>query len=133
MIQHRDLVEVFGGGEQMRLRVDAGGKVLDFLIELHDHMEENGITQRQLAERIGRPESQVHRWLTGKNELKASVMFLLARAAGWELRIGWKPIRPLHSGRSGVLVRLDAYGACRDPGPVPATTRDLPPLASMAA
>jgi transcriptional regulator with XRE-family HTH domain len=47
-----------------------------------------GLTQRELGERIGRPQSQIARWESGRVEPSLETLRTLIRACGLELTYG---------------------------------------------
>ena len=73
-----------------RLRVMAGADAIEFLVELRYRMNEDGITQKDLAKRIGVKRSQLNRWLRQADNLNAKSMFLLARGLGYTLKQSWE-------------------------------------------
>ena len=85
------MIDAFGADDAFRWRVEAEEQVLDFLGNLRDRMDDGNVTQTELAGRLGLTKTQLHRWLAGKNEFKASTMFMLARALDFTLEVSWCP------------------------------------------
>ena len=85
------LVKMLGHDELFRSRVEAAGRVLDFLIQAKERMQQLGIDQSELGRRIGVGRSQVNRWLHDESGLNAKSMFLIARALGFDLSFEWRP------------------------------------------
>jgi transcriptional regulator with XRE-family HTH domain len=73
--------------EILRLRVMFGAEVRAARIEA-------GLTQAQLAARIGRSQRYVSMIETGSRRLPIEAMVLIMRALGLELRVGTRRIRP---------------------------------------
>lgn len=75
-------------GEQ----VLAQGRVFDFLEELYECMEEDGVTQAELARRMHVSPNQIHRWLSTESGMRAETQYLLARMMGYRLDHVWNRI-----------------------------------------
>jgi transcriptional regulator with XRE-family HTH domain len=60
-----------------------------------------GLTQRQLAERAGKSQSEIARIERGRQDPSLTTLHRLARAAGFDLRIGLAP----HDDHDEVLIR----------------------------
>jgi len=60
---------------------------LETAIALTELREKMGLTQRELAEKIGKPQSTIGRIETGKTDVKFSTLAEIAFALGKELKI----------------------------------------------
>lgn len=61
--------------------------ILQFTIQLHERMQEGGISKTELASRIGASQPYVTRILKGRDNLTIATMVKLARAVGFKVRI----------------------------------------------
>lgn len=61
--------------------------ILKFTIQLHDLMEERGISKTELARRLGVSQPYVTRVLKGGDNLTVGTMVKIARAVGASLQI----------------------------------------------
>lgn len=57
-------------------------KSMDILDHLHELMEQNDITQRQLAEKMGKKETEVSKWLNGVQNFTLKTLSKLEAALG---------------------------------------------------
>lgn len=68
--------------------------VLNFLTEVQDRLTAKGISQAELARKLGVKRSQLNRWLRHESGLNAKIMFQMARALGFDLELLWREHRP---------------------------------------
>lgn len=91
---------VSGGDDKMALAIEAESSALDFLMALRGQMRDTGLTQKELADRLQLPDSQLNRWLTGSTAMKLQTAIMIARASGGNLTFSWP--------RAGVALPKDA-------------------------
>lgn len=60
-------------------------KSMDILDRIHDLMEEEDINQRQLAERLGKKETEVSRWINGVQNFTLKTLCRLEEALGQDI------------------------------------------------
>lgn len=86
------IFEIRGYDAPERIRVLSEADVMNFLVEVHDRMEAEGVTAAELGRRIGASRSQVSRWLRNDGGINGRTLFLLARGLGFELELVWRPV-----------------------------------------
>jgi plasmid maintenance system antidote protein VapI len=72
----------------------AGSEVLAHLARLFEHMTALGISQAELARRMGRDRRQIHRWFRGDGAITAETLIALGRHVGLRFDAKWDHIEP---------------------------------------
>lgn len=86
--------DLLGDDPRADLLIYSADSLLNFLAEVQDRLEKKGISQAELARRLGVKRSQLNRWLRHESGLNAKIMFQMARALGFNLELLWRELRP---------------------------------------
>lgn len=77
---------------EMKLQMDMSVSIANRIYEI---LEDKGMTQKELAQRLGKTETEVSRWLSGTHNLTLATICKISAALGEEiLRVPKKELEP---------------------------------------